>query len=123
MKTHAANRRGHYIIGYSEHFDIQTSSITMENSLYLHVPEATSGPDTIVESLECSSCQSRDVKIYDLNDIRDLQSIVMLLGGKEEHSESSEKTDDSSRLFLKVFLDSTTSSTLTVIYVVCAFRL
>ena len=103
MKAHAANRRGHYIIGYSELFDIQTSRITMENSLYLHVPETASGPDTLVESLECSSCQCRDVKIYNLNDIRDLQSIVMLLGGKEDNRENTGKTEDSSRLFLKVF--------------------
>ena len=65
VKAKAINRWGYYIIGSPTRFDVQQSEATLENSLHLYVPSRDNG------------------KIYKLNDIEDLQSKLMLIGGQK----------------------------------------
>lgn len=70
MEAEAANRRGYYRVGASEQFEVQSTDISLENSLRLCVPEEGKESDGIN-------------KVYKLSDIGDLQSKLMLIGGKE----------------------------------------
>ena len=80
MEAEAVNRRGYYIIGSSETFDVQKSVHTMENSLHLYVPEKTNSGD---QSEQSSSGSTENVKVYKLIEIGDLQSKLMLIGGQQ----------------------------------------
>ena len=73
------NRRGYYIIGASESLDIEKSRVTLDNSLCLSVPEKATGTGMDQETVYDSS----HPKIYRLNDIGDLQSKLMLIGGQQ----------------------------------------
>ena len=73
------NRRGYYKIGASESLDIEISRVTLDNSLCLHVPEKATGTGMDQETVHDSSHS----KIYRLNDIGDLQSKLMLIGGQQ----------------------------------------
>ena len=78
------NRRGYYEIGsLKKQFDVQQLVVKLENSLYLFVPEKENGLVPNVEDSECSSFSKENMKVYRLNDIGDLQSKLMLIGGQE----------------------------------------
>ena len=79
MEVEAINRRGYYIIGSLESFDVQQSVVTLENSLHLYVPEKKNGT---LNGQEDSISSKENVKIYKLNEIGDLQSELMLIGGQ-----------------------------------------
>ena len=80
MEAEAINRRGYYKIGSLESFDVQQSVVTLENSLRLYVPEKKNGT---INGQEDSISSKENVKIYELNDIGDLQSKLMLIGGQQ----------------------------------------
>ena len=80
MEAEAVNRRGYYIIGSSKSFDVQQSVVTLENSLHLYVPEKKNG---VTNGQEDSISPKENVKKYRLNDIGDLQSKLMLIGGQQ----------------------------------------
>ena len=94
MEAEAANRRGYYIVGGSDQFDVQTSTVSLENSIHLFVPE---------ESNKSKSEESKDKTItrkYSLSEIGDLQSKLMLIGGKQgKEREMGQKEKD---YFLRV---------------------
>ena len=76
METEVANRRGYYLVGAIE--QSQNSTVTLENSIILVVPEeaAEKQNDDLVSD-------SVDKKTYNVDKIRDLQSKLMLIGGKQ----------------------------------------
>ena len=80
MEAEAVNRRGYYKIGSLESFDVQQSVVTLEKSLHLYVPEKKNGT---INGQEDSISSKENVKIYKLNDIGDLQSRLMLIGGQQ----------------------------------------
>ena len=80
MEAEAVNRRGYYVIGSLESFDVQQSVVTLENSLHLYVPEKKNGT---LNGQEDSISYKENVKIYKLSDIGDLQSKLMLIGGQQ----------------------------------------
>ena len=94
MEAEAANRRGYYIVGVSDQFDVQTSTVSLENSIHLFVPE---------ESNKSKSEESKDKTVtrkYSLSEIGDLQSKLMLIGGKQgKEREMGQKEKD---YFLRV---------------------
>ena len=80
MEAEAVNRRGYYVIGSSKSFADQESAVTLENSLHLYVPEKKNGVNS---NKEDSTFSQENVKLYKLNDIGDLQSKLMLIGGQQ----------------------------------------
>jgi len=101
MDAKAANRRGLYKIGASEPNNLQESAITLENSLCLYVAEKKEGPTNIQEDLSDACSSEKKVKIYRLNEIIDLQSKLMLIGGhKGKVQESGQNEKD---CFLEMF--------------------
>eukprot|EP00794_Sanderia_malayensis_P006458 gene6457-7190_t len=90
METEAANRRGYYIVGAIQETDAKRS---LENSLSLVVPEEDSNGK--------SKTGDEDKKTYSIDEIRDLQSKLMLIGGnKGRQRESGQLEKDA---FLKMF--------------------
>lgn len=75
MEAEAVNRRGYYIVGCINGVDVRKSVMTMKNSLQLYVPERQDDAD--------SSDNKGNKKVYNLTDIGDLQSKLMLIGGQQ----------------------------------------
>ena len=80
MEAEAVNRRGYYVIGFSKSIADLESAVTLENSLHLYVPEKRNGA---INDQEDSISSEENVKLYKLNDIGDLQSKLMLIGGQQ----------------------------------------
>ena len=94
IEAEAANTRGYYIIGCSEqNFDIQTTVVTLENSLRLRVPQEPNEDGS--EDVNSEAC----FKEYNLDEIGDLQSKLVLIGGKVKEREIGQFQKDD---FLKV---------------------
>ena len=78
MEAKAVNSRGVYIVGSDSFSKEQGSDQTaaLNNSLMLYVSQHVKNGDG-------SNFERKDVKMYDFDQIRDLQSKLVLIGGKQ----------------------------------------
>ncbi len=90
METEAANHRGYYTVGAIQETN---RSVTFEKSLRLIVPdEANDGKN---------ETDTKEKKIYGIDEIRDLQSkLILIVGNKGRQHDAGQMGKD---CFLKVY--------------------